>query len=137
VKRSTPLLRRTTLRRVPLRAKAPARARAKVRTPEPGREAWKRARWGHCTVCNRWGRLIRHHILTETRVRREGGDPWALVNSMDLGSWCGCHPNHHSAHARIPFDLVPERAVDFARRLLGDDRAALYFARFYAPARPA
>lgn len=75
--------------------------------------------------------LHRHHVIYEQHVRHEGADPWALSNSMLLHEHC--HANHHSAFRRIPLPAVPDAAIDFAQRLLGVDRAALYFARYYAP----
>lgn len=123
------------MKRSQLRRRTPLRVRRRPRILEPGRAAWKEPTRGYCTVCMRPGWIVKHHVCYEQHVRREGGDPWALANSMLLGRDCACHAQHHSGFKRIPFDLVPDEAVDFARRLLGDDRAALYFARFYAPAR--
>lgn len=67
----------------------------------------------------------------EAHVRREGGDPWDLRNSMLLGTGCRCHDRHHQAVERIPVRLIPQTAIDFLIELLGPDRAALYTHRFY------
>lgn len=100
---------------------------------DPARQAWKSSPAGFCQNCSGFSmHLHRHHVVTEAHVRREGGDPWAGANAMLLCE--RCHMNHHSAFRRIPLEAVPAAAIDFARRLLGDDRAALYFARFYDPA---
>lgn len=77
--------------------------------------------------------LHRHHVLLEQRVRREGGDPWDIANSMLLHP--DCHDEHHSGapHARrIKLANVPLAAVAFAVDLLGEDGAVRYFAARYA-----
>jgi hypothetical protein len=63
-------------------------------------------------------------------VRREGGDVWSLSNA--LGVCEHCHMNHHAAFRRIPMRVVPDEALDFAVRLIGRDRALLFFGRFYS-----
>lgn len=128
-------MRRTALRhRKPLQARSRLRARPKPRAPRTvAEEAWKIPQSGYCQCgCDRFSiHLHRHHVVTQATVRREGGDPWAIANSMLLHP--DCHMRHHSAFHRIPLPSVPQDAVDFAVRLLGVDRAALYFARFYGP----
>jgi 5-methylcytosine-specific restriction endonuclease McrA len=97
-----------------------------------GEQAWKRPRWGSCQVCGKKGWLVRHHVVYRQVVEREGGDPWDLDNSMFLGRDCRCHGRQHSKHTRLPLEAVPPDAVQFARELLGDDRAREYLARQYA-----
>lgn len=102
------------------------------RTTEPGREEWKTTRRGRCAICGRSQLILRHHVVYEQHVRAAGGDPWDLRNAMDVGAFCRCHANHHSAVERIPMRLVPDAAADFAMDLFGFARAAVYFARYYA-----
>lgn len=100
-----------------------------------------RADWtmraGVCVICSKRGRVIGHHIVTRRHVEREGGDVWDPRNRMWVGApyaqggRCHCHANHHNAHRRIPLAFVRDEAIDFAVDLLGYDRAALYFARYY------
>lgn len=122
------------MKRTALCRKSPMRSRPRLpHRTEAGREAWKKPHAGYCQCgCSRFSmHLHRHHVVTEAHVRREGGDPWALANSMLLAP--DCHANHHSGFRRVPLPNVPAAAVDFAERLMGVDRAALYFSRFYAP----
>lgn len=77
--------------------------------------------------------LHRHHVVLEQIVRREGGNPWALANSMLLHP--DCHAGHHSGFRKIHVDRVPAPALAFALRLLGAGGAEVYFSRRYAPAR--
>jgi hypothetical protein len=125
------------MKRSPIARKTPL-GRSRPRRPvEPGRDVFKtRVLHGACTVCGREGMLLRHHVILEQHLRALGADPWALANGMWVGVdglTCNCHALHHGAFRRIPLDKVPDAAIDFARQLLGDDKAALYFARFYSP----
>lgn len=101
------------------------------RQREPGYAEWHEPRSGRCAICGKPGLLLRHHVLYEQHVRREGGDPWDLRNSMDVGRYCTCHADHHAAVRRIPVRLIPQDAQDFIIELLGSARAALYVARYY------
>lgn len=112
-----------------------ARKRARVKAERPGRVVWKEERTGPCGVCGRRGRLLRHHVVYEQHVRREGGDPWDLRNALDVGRYCDCHDAHHRSgpgRRPIPLAKVPEEAIAFAVDLLGEDRAVDYFRRYYA-----
>lgn len=71
-----------------------------------------------------------HHVLDLQIVRREGGDPWSARNRLDICE--SCHANQHAASRKIPLGLVPAEAVAFAVALLGEHRAAAFFARRYA-----
>lgn len=111
-----------------------------VAKSEPGRDEWKQARNGRCSVCGMYQRVILHHVVPERLVRDEGGDPWDQRNAMVLGApipWggrCSCHSAHHLygvRDTRIPMSNVPQEAQDFARELLGEERADLFFARHY------
>lgn len=108
-----------------------SRRRGSDSAANSGREVWKTPRKGFCAVCGRYGWLVRHHVLYQQHVRREGGDVWALSNAMDLGRDCNCHAAHHSGFKRIPVDVIPSAAMDFMVRLLGDDRAQLFVERYY------
>lgn len=138
MKRS-PLKRTATLSRSPLARKRPLRSRVKARTPETGEAAFKLVQRGHCSICGKWGWVRRHHVLTESKVRQEGADPWALRNAIIIGVGgeggarytCDCHANHHAASRKIPIELVPEDALAFAVDVLGEARAADYFRRRY------
>jgi len=115
------------------RRKAYEKARAKLN--EPGRAEWKTPPPnGPCEACGRRGPRLRHHVVREQDVRREGGDPWDQRNAMLVGRWCPCHERHHwpSGNGKLPLARVPEEAVAFAVRLLGEDRARTYLARHYA-----
>jgi hypothetical protein len=113
----------------------------KARTAEAGAETFKRVQRGYCSICGKWGWVRRHHVLTETKVRREGADPWALRNALWIGVGgeggarytCDCHANHHAASHEIPLSKVPAAAVRFTYAVLGEARAADYFRRRYAP----
>ena len=132
--RSAPLRQKASLKRT----SAPQRRRKPV-SHEPGRDAYKTVVWGFCAVCGTEGRVRRHHVVREQDVRRLGGDPWALDNSLWVGveTLCGCHGAHHSRSHPIPLPLVPDDAWLFAVRLFGSvDRTLDYFGRFYAPEVP-
>lgn len=77
---------------------------------------------------------MRHHVVREQDVRREGGDPWDLDNQMLLGFWCRCHADHHAPNGRrkLPLRLVPAAAREFAGKLMGATRAADYLNKHYA-----
>lgn len=116
------------MRRSPLRARPPV-----DRSDEAGYRAWHTPVWGPCAVCEKRGLLLRHHVILEQHVRIEGGDPWALANSLALGYFaCSCHRRHHSACARLPISCVPAAAIAFAVQLLGAERAEDYLKRYYA-----
>lgn len=124
--RSQPLKRTSLLRKRP------------AKTIEPGAYEYKKVELGRCQVCGAPGLVRRHHIVYEQHVRRAGGDPYSLANSMWIGiegHTCQCHPRHHSGMARIPLDLIPDTAMAFAVDLLGEDRAADYLCRRYAAPR--
>ena len=105
--------------------------RLRKRRAEPGYDVWHRTRYGRCAICGKRGTILRHHVVLEQHVRVEGGNPWDLRNSLDIGSRCDCHLNHHFASHRIPFRVVPAAARAFADELLGPGRAELYFQRYY------
>lgn len=105
--------------------------RLQKRQREPGYAEWHRTRYGRCAICGRSGTVLRHHLVYEQHVRRLGGDPWDLRNSLDVGALCACHLNHHSAVQRIPFARVPAAGREFADELLGPARAADYWQRYY------
>jgi hypothetical protein len=100
---------------------------------DPARVAWKSPVWGPCAACGRYGLLLRHHVVLEQHVRREGGNPWDLRNALALGYYaCSCHRDHHHAVRRIPIARVPAPAVTFASELLGEPRATDYLRRYYS-----
>lgn len=117
------------------KARARARARQAAKAAERGRAEWKTPPPnGPCAGCGKRGARIRHHVVREQDVRREGGDPWDLDNAMLLGRWCECHARHHegSGRRKLPRRLIPPAAVYFAERLLGPERRDDYFNTHYA-----
>lgn len=114
-----------------MRPSAASRAKARAKRAEPGRAEWKTPVRGKCGACGKEQLCIRHHVVYEQHVRREGGDPWDQANAMLVGTRCRCHENHHGAVERIALARIPQTAIDFAIGLLGADRAALYIARYY------
>lgn len=96
-----------------------------------GEKRWKAPRYGRCAICRRQGRIVRHHVVYQQHLRIYGGDLWDLRNALDVGLWCQCHANHHSATSRIRLPIIPDAAIEFAVEVLGASRAALYFARYY------
>lgn len=111
---------------------------------EPGETVWKRKRYGRCAACGVYGRVIWHHVLTEQMIVREAspeqlaaGARFDPRNALPLGApgpWggrCDCHAAHHAASRRLPLRLVSADARRFAAEILGEERAADWFARFY------
>lgn len=146
--RQSPLTRRSSLKANPDRVRefnararannshkrAPLRRSRKLRAVEPGEAAWKARQWGVCPLCGAEGVLLRHHVLTEQRVRLAGGDPWDLRNAMLVGApgVCDCHGAHHrGGGGRIAFSKVPVAAVEFAAETIGAGPATIYFTRRY------
>ena len=129
MKRS-PLKQRTPLKRSRLRSRSDSYSQKRMLL-EPGRTVWKEQQRGFCQCgCNRFSmHLERHHVVYEQHVRREGGDPWTLANSMLLHP--DCHARHHSGFRRVPVEYVPVEALRFALGLLGEARSAAYFQRYY------
>ena len=128
LKRTAPLARKA-LRKVPLATSIQERlAAAEVAR---AKEKWKTVRRGPCAVCGRRQLIIRHHVVLEQHIRAAGGDPWDLRNSMDIGEFCRCHANHHSAVERIAFAKIPDEAVAFAIDLYGEAKADWYLERYY------
>lgn len=116
------------MRRVPLKAALPADHRS-----EAGYREWHAPIFGQCANCGTGPqRLERHHAIHEQHVRLEGGAPWDLRNSIALGvHLCRCHSRHTTAAERLPVSLVGPVQLGFALELLGEDRTALYLARYY------
>ena len=117
-------LRRTPLRRHPKRhVETPAEREARMTWADPHR--------GWCSYgCGSFStHLQRHHVLLAQIVKREGGDVWALANSMLLAE--SRHRRHHDCIRKLPIGRVPEQAVAFAVDLLGEGRATLYFRARY------
>lgn len=110
------------------------RAKGKPHPTGNTRKRWLEARGDRCEVCGATRALHFHHVIYEQHLKLDGGDPYDPANGMTVCQ--SCHRRHHDAVRRIPFPNVPDAASDFAIRLLGPDRAALYFARFYAPEVP-
>jgi hypothetical protein len=128
VKRSA-LQRRTPLK--PVSSKR--RKHLRLVEDEPGRDAWKKARYGRCEICGAFGRLVLHHVVYEQHVRKHGGDPWDLRNSLKVGAFgvCDCHERQHNAAQRIELRAISDEALDYAIELLGTYVAALYFSSRY------
>jgi hypothetical protein len=120
------------MRRSPLH-----RAPPPERSSEPGYREWHQPISGVCAICGRAGALQRHHVVLEQHIRQV--DParvWDLRGSMLLGVWCEkrCHGRHHSAFRRLPASKLTPVHLGFMVELLGEDRAAIYVARYYAAA---
>lgn len=117
------------MKRTPLRSKGPTDHRG-----EPGYDAFKTWVYGECAGCGERMLCLRHHVVTEQRVRAEGGDPWDLRNSVLIGAGydCACHRSHHHVTRRLPLSKVPPEAREFARELLGEAAADDYLADHYA-----
>ena len=67
------------------------------------------------TACS--GPLQGHHVIEKRALRRRGLDEhlWDKRNRMSL---CDHHHAQHTvAHKRIPYDLVPASALEFADEL--------------------
>lgn len=119
-------------RRAPLR-RSPLESRSPVQPYEPGRREFKTLSNGTCECCGARGVVLRHHVVTERRVRAAGGDPWDKRNSVMVGVWsCVCHAEHHSRARPIPLSKLPSEAIVFASELLGAHQAADYLARHYS-----
>lgn len=117
------------MKRTPLRPQPPAERRS-----DPGWREWHEPTYGRCEACGAAGLLIRHHVVLEQHVRSHGGDPWDLANSLLLGAYaCRCHSEHHAATRRLSLALLPDAALAFAVDLLGEQPAAIYLRRYYAP----
>lgn len=145
--RKTPLAARSA----PSRGKsAPSplkRARRVVRALEPGEAEWKRKRWGTCSLCDTYGRVVFHHIVDEGEIRaatteaqQAAGVAWDMRNALRVGAPlafggnCQCHASHHLpgvCDSRIPFEKVHAAARKFAREILGEGPATEYFRRHY------
>lgn len=161
MRREGPLRRKTPLvRKDPLQSRSPERFSGPPRPPKPngqrlsqgkklqalgpGETVWKRKRYGRCAACGAYGRVIWHHVLTEQMIVREAspeqlaaGARFDPRNALPLGApgpWggrCDCHAAHHAASRRLPLRLVSADARRFAAEILGEERAADWFARFY------
>lgn len=157
LKRRSELRTKTRLpRRAELRAAPVARSTRSstskrgggTRAPsDPRAVEFKQIAPGRCACCGKQGWVRRHHVITEQRIRKEGGDEFDLRWGMWIGlgseagvlHTCDCHAQHHAAlkHGqpwRIPVSAIPDAAIDAAIELLGRDRAALEVSRYYAPA---
>lgn len=156
----TPLARRTPLRNTPLeRSSAPLKPskplggglarKGKARPLEPGEAAWKRKRYGRCAACNRYGRIVLHHVVRESDIRAMAspqavaeGICWRMENALGLGAPyamggnpdCQCHAQHHMrgiSDRRLPLSLIPASARTFAVELMGHEAAWAYLEAHY------
>lgn len=105
---------------------------------------------GKCACgCGRKHGLQRHHIVYQQEIRKvvsaehfaanfagpaPVGREMALLadrrNIVMLGF--DCHGAHHNASRRLDLSRLPDSAFEFARELLGGDRAYEYLRRRYA-----
>lgn len=153
LKRKTPLGRKqfsgstaAIPRKKPLKPSTQATRRV-VRALEPGEAEWKRKRWGRCSICQTYGRVIFHHILTEQEIRRAtseeqqaAGVVWDMRNALMVGAPvafygnCQCHASHHlpgTRDTRISYTKVSFAAREFTLEILGNGPAVEYFRRHY------
>lgn len=123
------------MRRSPLRRSRPK----PVDRNDPQRQLWKTSHAGFCQCgCGRFAmHLERHHVLDLQVLKREHREDvaWDARNAMLLHPQC--HGRHTSAMRRIPLSSVPEAALAFAVDVLGEDRACLFFSRYYGHERAA
>jgi hypothetical protein len=119
------------MKRSPLKRYTALRSRPKRVSPIEGSFLWKEPHAGYCQCgCTRFAlRLERHHVVYAQHVKAEHGNEWDMANSMLISNWC--HSHHHSGFRRIPLESIPEPALAFGVDLMGEDKAALYFARYY------
>jgi hypothetical protein len=62
-------------------------------------------------------RLQRHHVIPKERLRRDGHPPsvvWDPASGMLVER--DVHTLHTDAVERIPYDCIPDRCKDFAKR---------------------
>ena len=84
-----------------------------------------------CGSCGtRRGPFHLHHVIYRQEVRRNRGNQKDPANLMPL--CVPCHQDHHARKRPVPLARVPAEAVEFAVRLLGEDRAHVYLTRRYA-----
>jgi hypothetical protein len=95
------------------------------------RASWRHfTPWGRCAACGHRRRRQAHHVILEQMVQRAGGNRWAVQNRILICD--ACHQAHHGGgDGRIPFERVPQTAVEFASHLLGAGAAIAYFQRRY------
>lgn len=115
------------MRRVPLRTAPPA-----DHSSQPGWREWTAAVFGDCAACGHPGRLERHHVVHAQHVR-DPAKVFDLRNSLLLGVHCRCHSRHTTAAERLPASAITADNLAFMLELLGEDAAALYIGRYYAP----
>lgn len=132
----TPLKRTTGLQRTtPIKRTAFKRKRRAAAFFTPGKVAFQEAARAQLACMNPrcpdpsapWNA---HHVIYAQHVRRE--DPaleWDPANAMRLCA--DCHARHHSGAERLPVDVLPPAALEFARLLFGGQRAAAYLDRYY------
>lgn len=76
-----------------------------------------------------------HHVITKTYLKRNGLDQWHPDNALRL---CvhPCHEHHTTAFERLHLNCLLDRNIDYAVRLLGEDRAYDYLTRHYVGTDP-
>jgi hypothetical protein len=130
LKRAAALKRTTPLARKPRRRSGAAAARYRPDTTA-FREA-ARAQ-GACMNprCPRPDRCwTSHHVVYKQHlIAEKAPDLFPPADAMRL--CVDCHAAYHARSLRLPADVLPPAAVAFAIELLGRERAAAYFARYY------
>jgi hypothetical protein len=123
------------MRRTPLRRKPRRSRRTPVADESLARRFWQTSvRRGGCVMCNsfpvpralREGRLVdlrlieAHHVLAKRHLKRRGhaGRLWDTRNGMGLCRYH--HERHENWSQRIPYELVPADAHEFAAELTLD-----------------
>lgn len=92
------------------------------------RADWQAVTADACAGCQSRTRLVRHHVVFEQHVIREGGDRWDPRNAMVV-CWA-CHMDLHATWD-FPLPKLPDSALTFAAELLGGARAFDYLRRRY------
>ena len=132
----TPLTRKTALNRKPFKRKAPKPSGTDLGLAK----AWWKEVTGYdendglrvsrnvvpCVVCGSTSNIEAHHVISKQSIKREAkAMEWgenrrerALWDSRNGLAVCqGCHAAHETASARIPRQLLPKSAIEFAVEL--------------------
>jgi hypothetical protein len=95
-----------------------------------------------CALCGKGGQFKgkpnpweAHHVVAKTFLRREGFALWHPDNALRLCEH-PCHEHHTLAFNRLPLKVLLGCNIDYAVRLLGEDRAYSYLMRNYTGTDP-
>jgi len=131
--KQTPLRRTTPLKRSRVRSRADSYSR-RVKDPDPAREAWKHPTYGHCQNCDYLDDqrpLHGHHVIARQVLARAGLPEYDARLRMNLCERCHMNSEFGLANRKIPIEKVPEIALAYAVRILGEAFVADYVRRHY------